>query len=66
MLDFTLTLYGGLKHIIVPSRFLLCGGVDVNGIFSLKPLNLSALLYAGATLSKYSLLQDISNILLLT
>ena len=47
-------------------RFLLGGGVDVNSIFSLKPLILSALLYAGAALSKYCLLQDISDILLLT
>ena len=46
--------------------FLLGVGVDVNSIFSLKPLTLSALLYVGAALSKYSLLQDISDILLLT
>ena len=38
----------------------------MNWIFSLKPLILSALLYAGATLLKYFLLQDISDILLLT
>ena len=46
--------------------FLLGGGFDVNSIFLLEPLVLSALLYAGAALSKYSLLQDISDILLLT
>ena len=47
-------------------RFLLGGGVDVNSIASLKPLILSALLYAGAALLKHSLLQDIPDILLLT
>ena len=40
-------------------RFLLRRGADANLIFSLKSLILSALLYAGAALSKYSLLQDI-------
>ena len=56
MLVFTLPLYGGLNYIIFLLLFLLGGGVDVNSIVSLKPLILSALLYAGAALSKYSLL----------
>ena len=46
MLVFTLILYGGLNHIFFLLRFLLGGGVDVNWIFSFKPLILSALLYA--------------------
>ena len=46
-------------------RFHLGRVVDMNLIFSLKPLILSALLYAGAAFSQYSLLQDISDILLL-
>ena len=66
MFDFTLTLYGGLNHMIFLLRFLLGGGVYMNSIFSLKPLILSALLYVGAALSKYSLPQDKSDILLLT
>ena len=66
MLVFTLTLYGGLNHMIFLLRFFLGRGVDMNSIFSLKPLVLSALLYAGAALSKDSLLKDISDILLLT
>ena len=44
--------------------FLLGRGVDVNSIFSLKPLILIALLYACAALFKYSLLQNISDILI--
>ena len=47
MLVFTLTLYGGLNHLIFLLRSRLGRGVDVNWIFSLKPLNLSALLYTG-------------------
>ena len=66
MLVFTLTLYGGLNHLIFLLRFRLGRGVDVNWIFSLKPLNLSALLYAGAALLKHSLVQDISDIFFLT
>ena len=66
MLVFTLTLYGGLNHLIFLLRFLLSRGVGVNSIVSLKPLILSTLLYAGAALTKHSLLQDISDIPLLT
>ena len=66
LLVFMLTLYGGLNHMIFLLQFLLGEGVDLNSIDSLKPLILSALLYAGAVLSKYSLLQDISDIRLLT
>ena len=66
LLAFTLTLYGGLNHMIFLLRFLLGEGVGLNSLDSLKPLILSALLYAGAALSKYSLLQDISDIRLLT
>ena len=44
MLVFTLTLYGGLNHIIFLLQFLLGAGIDANWIFSLKPLNLSSLL----------------------
>ena len=61
MFAVTLTLYGGLNNMIFLSRLILGGGIDVNSTFSLKPLTLSALLYAAAALSKYSLLQDISN-----
>ena len=46
--------------------FLLVAGVVVNSLFSLKPLSLSALLYPYAVFPKYSLLQGISGILLLT
>ena len=66
MLVFMLKLYGRLNHMIFLLRFLLGEGVEVISIVSLKPLILSALLYVGAALSKYSLLQDISDILLLT
>ena len=62
MLAFTLTLYGGLTHMVFLLRFLLGGVVDMNSIVSLKQLILSALLYAGAALSKYSLLQDLQDI----
>ena len=63
---FRLTLYGGSNHMIFLLRFLLDGGADMNSIFPLKQQILSALLYVGAALSNYSLLQDISDILLLT
>ena len=66
MLVFTLTLYGGLNHMIFLLRFLLGKVVDVNSIVSMKPLISNALLHAGAVLSKHSLLQDISDIFLLT
>ena len=66
MFVFTLALYGGLNHVIFLLQFLLDGGGHVNLIFLLKLLSLSALLYAGTALSKYSLPQDISDILMLT
>ena len=67
MFVFTLTpLYGRFNPMIFLLRVLLGGGVNVNSIFSLKPQIVSALLCAGAALSKYSLLQDISDLLLLT
>ena len=59
ILVFTLILYDGLNHMIFLLRFLLGGGVDGISMVSLKPLILSAL-------SNYSLLQDISDIILLT
>ena len=61
-----LTVYARLNCMMFLLRFLLGGGIDVNSIFSLKPLILSAFLYAGEALSKYSLLKDILDILLLT
>ena len=66
MFVFTLTLYGGLNHVIFLLQFLLAGGGHVNLIFLLKLLSLSALLYAGTALPKCSLPQDISDILMLT
>ena len=65
-LVFTLTLYDGLNYTIFRLQFVLVGDVDVNSISSLKTLISNALLCAGAVLSKYSLLQDISDNLLLT
>ena len=48
------------------SSILGGGGVDVNSMFSMKPLILSVLLCADAALWKYSLEQEISHILQLT
>ena len=66
MFVFTLALYGGLNHVIFLLQLLLAGGGHVNLIFLLKLLSLSTLLYAGTALSKCSLPQDISDILMLT
>ena len=57
---FTLTLYGGLNHIILLLGFILGGGVDFNWIFSLKPLNISALLPNKDTYRK-SLIQKVKS-----
>ena len=66
MFVFTLALYGGLNHVIFLLQCLLAWGGHVNSIFLLKLLSLSALLYAGTALPKYSLPQDISDILMMT
>ena len=66
MFVFMLTLYGWLNHVIFLLQFLLGGGADVNSMVSLKPLISSTLSYVDTALLKYSFLQDISDILLLT
>ena len=65
MLVVTLELNDELNHKMFLPRFLLLGGRDVNLIFSLKPLFLSALSQSGTAISKYSLSHVILDILLL-
>ena len=53
MFVFILILYGGLISMIFLLQFFICVNIDVNSIFSLKPLILKALSCAGEALWKY-------------